>query len=102
MSSRRFNLVAEVLEREMSASPADVARGLESAFPGAVKGGPLAFRVDALGAAMDIDLMLGPERVIALLRLPTLRVRIRFAAGDAAARAKMLARFDLATRRGGG
>lgn len=86
----------------MSASLADLARGLEAAFPGTVEGGPLAFRVTSPGAIMELEASPGPERVIARLRLPTLRVRIRFTAGDADARSRMLARLDLALRRGGG
>jgi hypothetical protein len=85
----------------MSAIPADLARGLAAAFPGAVEGGPLRFRVRA-GSVMEIELTPGPERVIALLRLPTLRLRIRFSGGDSAAREGMLRRLELALRRGGG
>ncbi|MGE5153926.1 MAG: hypothetical protein ACM3ST_07915 [Bdellovibrio bacteriovorus] len=90
------------LEREMSATVAELCRGLEAAFPGAVEGGPLAFRVITPGGIMELEASPGPERVIALLRLPTLRVRIRFATGDRDARSRMLARLDLAMRRGGG
>ena len=89
-------------EREMSALPADIARGLEVAFPGAVQGGPNRFVVTLPGAAMELQLTPGPDRVIALLRLPTLTLRIRFTGGDAAARAELVRRFDLAMRRGGG
>ena len=94
---------AESLEREMSATPMDVARGLAAAFPGAVAGGPLAFEVRGEdGVDMTLELTPGPERVIALLRLPTLMARILLRGGDDRARAAMLKRFDLATRRGGG
>ncbi len=86
----------------MSATPADLERGLEAAFPGAVEGGPLTFRIRRPEAAMEIEAELGPERVIARLRLPTLRLRIRFTEGDADARARLLRRLDLALRRGGG
>jgi hypothetical protein len=93
----------EILVREMSATPLDVARGLEAAFPDAVGGGPLAFEVrGSEGVQMTVQLNPGPERVIALLRLPTLTARIRLHGGDDQARAAMLRRFDLATRRGGG
>ena len=86
----------------MSASPADLERGLEAAFPGAVDGGPLTFRASRNEAIMEVEAIPGPDRVIALLRLPTLRLRIRFTTGDATAKARMLERFDLAMRRGGG
>jgi hypothetical protein len=87
----------------MSATPLDVARGLAAAFPGAVSGGPLAFEVGgADGVTMTVEMTPGPDRVIALLRLPTLKARIQLRGGDAQTRAAMLKRFDLATRRGGG
>jgi hypothetical protein len=86
----------------MSATPADIERGLAAAFPGAVEGGPQRFRVAASDAVMEVELIPGPDRLLALLRLPTLRVRIHFAVGDEAARGRMLARLDLAMRRGGG
>lgn len=92
----------DVLEREMSALPADIARGLAVAFPGAVRGGPSRFVVMLPDAAMELELSPGPDRVIALLRLPTLTLRIRCTDGDAVARAEMIRRFDLAMRRGGG
>ncbi len=90
------------LEREVSATPAEFAHGLRNAFPDGVRGGPLEFQVVDGAAAMEIRLVPGPERVIALLRLPTLTVRIRFTAGDAGARRAMLRRMDLAMQRGGG
>jgi hypothetical protein len=92
----------DALEREMSARPADIARGLAVAFPGAVQGGPNRFAVTVPGAAMELQITPGPDRVIALLRLPTLTLSIRFTAGNAAAQGEMLRRFDLAMRRGGG
>jgi hypothetical protein len=92
----------EVLERELSASPAEFALGLRNAFPDAVAVGPLSFRVSQGVAAMDIAATPGPALAIAGLRLPTLRVRMRFTAGDAQARARLLAHLDLATHRGGG
>jgi hypothetical protein len=92
----------DVLEREVSASAADFARGLHNAFPGAVEGGPLDFRVERYGVGLEIALRPGPDRVIAGLRLPTVQVRIRCIGGDAPARARLLAYLDLATHRGGG
>ncbi len=88
--------------REVSCTPAEYAHGLGNAFPQGLSGGPLDFRVEGQGAAMAIHLTPGPDRVIALLRLPTLTARIRFTAGDAEARARMLRHMDLAMQRGGG
>ena len=88
--------------REVSATPAEFAHGLRNAFPRGLSGGPLAFRVDDAEAAMEIELVPGPDRVIALLRLPSLTARIRFVVGDADARERMLKRMDLAMQRGGG
>jgi hypothetical protein len=91
-----------VLERELYASPAEFLRGLRSAFPDAVEGGTLSFRVRRGGAAMEIGVTPGPDLAIAGLRLPSIRVRMRFTEGDALARARLLAYLDLATHRGGG
>lgn len=90
------------LEREVSASAAEFAHGLRNAFPDGLSGGPLEFRVRHGAAAMEIRLAPGPDRVIALLRLPTLVARIRFTDGDAEACRRMLQHMDLAMQRGGG
>jgi hypothetical protein len=90
------------LVREVSSTPAEFAHGLRNAFPQGLRGGPLAFEVEDGTAAMEIVLAPGPDRVIALLRLPTLSARIRFTAGDATARERLLKRMDLAMQRGGG
>lgn len=91
-----------VLEREMTATGDDFARGLAAAFGKRVEGGPQSFRIVDNGAAMEIDLRVGPPRVIALLRLPTLRVRIRFTAGRPDQCLALLERMDRAMHRGGG
>lgn len=91
-----------VLEREISASAGEFERGLELAFPGRVERLGSGYRISALGASMEIAVTPGPERVIALLRLPTIRVCIRFTDGDAETRGRLLAHLDLATHRGGG
>ncbi len=86
----------------MSASPAEFAHGLRNAFPRGVEGGPLRFQVTHEGVRLEIELVPGPDRVIALLRLPTLTARLHFTAGDPAARVRLLEHMDLAMRRGGG
>ena len=60
----------KALEREVSATPAEFAHGLRNAFPDGLTGGPVEFRVDDGAAAMEIHLVPGPDRVIALLRDP--------------------------------
>lgn len=94
--------VPEELEREVSATPAEFLHGLRNAFPDAIIENAFNFRVVTDAAAMTIQLTPGPNRAIAMLRLPTLKVRIRFTAGAADARAAMLRRMDLAMHRGGG
>jgi hypothetical protein len=90
------------LTREISATPAEYAHALRGAFPSGLSGGPFAFRVEAGEVEIAIDLTPGPERRIALLKLPTLFVRICFLSGDSAARARVLRHMDLAMQRGGG
>jgi hypothetical protein len=51
---------------------------------------------------LRIHVVRGPDRRIALLRLPTLTVTFRFDAGSAAARSSLLARLDRGMHRGGG
>jgi len=92
----------ELVEREVSATPAEYLRGLRDAFPEDLAGGGKSFRVARDGAVLDIVVTPGPERVIAGLRLPTVQVCIRLAGPDLAARAWLLRRLDLATHRGGG
>jgi hypothetical protein len=95
-------VAVDLLEREVSATPAEYVRGLLDAFPGAVEPGPWGYRVNRGSAALDAAIDPGPERVIGGLRLPTVLVRIRLSGGDRAARGELLRRLDLATHRGGG
>jgi hypothetical protein len=93
--------LAEV-EREMSATLAEFARGVDCAFPGEVSGGPATFHVDTRAAAMTIALTPGRPRQLGAIALPTLGVRIRFTRGSAGDQAAMLAHMDRAMHRGGG
>jgi len=90
------------IEREMSTTPAIFAQDLYNAFPDGVRGGPLAFQVGDGVAAMEIHLTPGSDRVYAMVRLPTLKVRICFTAGNASERQSMLKRMDMYMLRGGG
>lgn len=90
------------LEREVSAQPREFRHGLLLAFPGGVTEVDGILRVTAGPAAMEICLTPLAPRVIAALRLPNLRVSIRFTAGTPAEQQAMLARMDRAMHRGGG
>ncbi|MHB1360737.1 MAG: hypothetical protein ACYCWC_14270 [Rhodocyclaceae bacterium] len=86
----------------MSALPGEFRHGLLLAFPDCVSEDDGMLRVVAGPAAMEISLTPLAPRVIAALRLPNLRVSIRFTAGTAAEQQAMLARMDRAMHRGGG
>ena len=92
----------ENLAREAFATLAEFRRGLENAFPVALTDSPDGLLARHGAAAMLIHLTPGPDRRIAALVLPTLRVRIRFTAGTVAQREGMLAHMDRTMHRGGG
>lgn len=92
----------EGLEREVSASAEEFVRGVHTAFPGRVTAVAGGVSVDHDGIVMEIAIVPGPPRAIASLRLPTVRVTIRFTAGTPARQASMLAHMDRAMHRGGG
>lgn len=91
-----------MLEREVSATPAEFLRGLRDAFPGSLSGGPHVWTARHGQALMEITLRPGPERRIAALVLPTLHVGIRFPMGTPAEGEAMLAHMDRMMHRGGG
>jgi hypothetical protein len=93
---------SSVVERQVTASPGEFARGLHTAFPDAVQGGEEHFQATYRGTVMDVELTPQAPRVIGRLSLPVLAVRISFSAASVEERAAMLARLDLATHRGGG
>lgn len=90
------------LERDVSSTLAEYAHGLRLAFPDGVSGGPTDFQVTDGRAQLEIHLEPGPDRVIALMRLPTLTARLHFTGGTPEERNALLHRMDLAMRRGGG
>jgi len=99
-------LPASVLEREVGATPQEFLRGLHSAFPGRVEeiGGNAIgqVRINHGHAVMELEFTPLTERRIAQLRLPNMRVGIRFTAGSREEQEAMLAWMDLVTHRGGG
>jgi hypothetical protein len=91
-----------VIERDVTSTVAEFDASLRSAAAGGLDGAAPHYRVTGDGVQLEIDLAPGPERRIALLRLPTLRVTYRFTAGGAEQQRALLARLDRAMHRGGG
>jgi hypothetical protein len=92
----------ETIEREVWSTPDEFRRGLCLAFPGRVTECDGNLGITDGEAAMEIALEVMAPRVIALLKLPRLKVSLRMTAGSMEQRAAMLAHMDLAMRRGGG
>lgn len=92
----------ETIEREVWTTPKEFRHGLYLAFPDRVTERNGLLRVDDGQAAMEIALQEMTPQVIALLRLPRMKVSLRMTAGSKEQRAAMLARMDRAMHRGGG
>jgi len=90
-------------ERVLSATPAQFERDLRQAWPevsGSAVAGRLAIEVAPM--RLELELRVLASRRIALLELPQLKVCYAFHGGDESARARLLARLDLAMQKGGG
>ncbi len=101
MSAPGGGAVTEI-RREVTARRHEYERTLRLAFPEGLEGGPDAFRVQRGDVQLEVRVRPGPVREIALLRLQTLDVTLRFSGADSKAHEDMLRRMDLAMRRGGG
>jgi hypothetical protein len=93
----------EQFEREMGCTQADWLRWL----PGAIGEHHWKLQDQSAGVrigdgALGLKWELAQPRVIALVRIPRLVVRFRFAGVDDAARYAFMTRFDLYMQRGGG
>jgi hypothetical protein len=89
-------------ERVISASVTEFLRELNLAFPGGVQHAGNRVRVDAFGATLEVEIEVLEPVAIGLLRLPRLRARFRFSAGNAADCDRLFDHLDRATQRGGG
>jgi hypothetical protein len=90
------------VEREACASREDFLRQLRLVFPDCVLSGEGAATIADGRATLEITLTPLEPRTIALLTLPRLKVSLRGTAGKDQELAALLARMDLAMRRGGG
>lgn len=88
--------------RDVTATLGELENWIAAAYPEAQRPGPGHYLIDTPQAALSLLATPGPERRIALLRLPTLRIDYRFTRGDDAARTALLHRLDLFMHRGGG
>lgn len=91
-----------VLIRDVSSTLAEFDASLRNAAAGRIEGAAPAYRIADGEVRLDVDVEPGPERRIALIRLPTLRVTFRFDGGTRAAQEALLARLDRSMHRGGG
>jgi hypothetical protein len=92
-----------MIERDITATREAFIAGLRLAFPGDVMTETeQGVRVSQRGVLMELTIAAGPDRAIALLRLPTIRVRVSFLAGSPRRQRAMLEQMDRAMQRGGG
>jgi hypothetical protein len=90
------------LVRDVSGTPQEFDASLRQAAAGGLDGAWPAYRVTDGDVRLHIDAASGPDRCLGSVRLPTLRVTLRFTTGDPVAQQALLARLDRAMHRGGG
>ena len=94
---------AETFERDMGCSEAEWLGWLPAAIGGCPwQAGSGSARVDIAPGALQLRWQVMPPRVIALMRMPVLRVTFAFSGLDATQRFAFMKRFDLYMQRGGG
>jgi len=93
---------SQVIERDVTSTIAEFDASLRKAAAGCIDGVAPHYRIDTGAVRVEIDALVGPERRIALLRLPTLLVTFRFLSGSSEAQRALLAQLDRAMHRGGG
>lgn len=94
---------AETFERDMGCTEAEWLGWLPAAIgrcPWQAESGSA--RVDIAPGALQLRWQVMPPRVIALMRMPVLRVSFAFSGLDATQRFAFMKRFDLYMQRGGG
>lgn len=95
--------VPELVERLVTATPAQFERDLRAAWPavsGSAARGTLSIEAGRL--RLDIALEVLGVRRLGLFELPQLGVRYRFAGADESARRALLATLDRGMQKGGG
>lgn len=92
----------DVLVRDVSSTAAEFDASLRQAAGSRLVAGAPHYRIADGRVTLDVEVAPGPERRIALVRLPTLIVTYRFTGGTPAERDALLTRLDRAMHRGGG
>ncbi len=90
------------VEREVSATREAFLHGVRLAFPNSMIETERGARVCRQNAVMEIAIAPCPDRRLGLVRLPQIRVHIRFVAGSLEDQQTMLVQMDAAMQRGGG
>jgi len=88
--------------RDVSATPKEFDASLRQAGAERIDGTSPLYRIADGDVRLEIEIAIGPERRIGLIRLPTLIVTYRFTAGSPGSQEALLARLDRAMHRGGG
>ena len=97
------DLYAEEFQRDMGCTEAEWLKWLPIAVaPCAWTRDGASARVVIGSGALFLNWQVLPPRVIALIRLPVLRMHFQFDGLSADERAAFMRRFDLTTQRGGG
>lgn len=91
-----------VVERDVTSTVAEFDSSLRAGAGALLSGCAPHYRVVDGEVTLDISIVPGPERRIALMRLPTLLATYTFSGGSDAARRALLAKLDRAMHRGGG
>lgn len=95
-----------VIARDVTSTVAEFDASLRSAVRAAagalLSGAAPRYRVQNGDVRLEIVIAAGPERRIALMRLPTLLATYTFTGGSADAQRALLAKLDRAMHRGGG
>jgi hypothetical protein len=90
------------LVRDVTSTLKEFDASLRQAAAGCIEGQAPTYLIKDGEVRLQIDIVPGAERRIALVRLPTLIVTYRFIAGSRGAQEALLARLDRAMHRGGG
>jgi hypothetical protein len=94
--------IPETFEREYGCTDVEWRRWMPEATGATTAPGRFCLRVPIAAGALTLDWQVLTPRVIALVRMPRMRVAFSFEGVSADQRATFMRRFDLHLQRGGG